>query len=125
MERMRKDPLILVRPETDSVKAHSTHARLVKSVRYELLQEKQNKGINIHRIVREQKELRSVRRTLTKVENNHPGLLRHITQSENGATTAAKFGLTRQRVSQIKQKMQRFSVLEKVNFTEIWARFAL
>lgn len=120
---MRKDPLILVRPETESVKVYQTHARMVKEVRHELLKEKQEKGVDIYRFVREQKELRSVRLTLTKAENKYPGLLRHITRSNNGVETAVKFGITRSRVSQIKQKMKRFATLDKIKFQGVWTQF--
>lgn len=123
IERMMDDPLILIRPETESVKKYRTHARLVKLVRHELIRKKQSEGVDVYKVVREEKELRSIMRTLTKTERSYPGILRMIFQTDNCSATATEYGITRQRVHQIKDKMKRFAKLDGSPYAGVWIRF--
>lgn len=124
VQRMMEDPLILIRPESESVRLHRTHARLVKQVRHELLKQKQKRGIDIHRVIREEKEVRSIANTLTKTDRKYPGILRLLTRNENCTETGERFGISRQRVHQLKAKMLRYAVLEEIPFAEVWTHFS-
>lgn len=118
------DPLILVRPERETVMMYNTHARLVKTVRFRMLQEKQANGEAVHRMIREQKEIQRLTRSLQKAEEKKPGILENIVFEDNCSETAAKFGLTRQRVHQIKTNLERFAEIKRVKYQTVWREFA-
>lgn len=121
--RMKSDIQILIRPETESVRMYHTHAQLVKRAQLELIKELQARGINVHRLIRIEKEARSIARTLAKVAQKKRGLLRAIVRDNNCTETSVVFGLTRQRVHQLKEKMQRYALIKKVDFEQVWADF--
>ena len=123
ISRMLEDPLILVRPETESVRRYKTHSRLVKQVRHELLRRKQAEGEDVHRFVREEKETRSLYRTLARAAEKFRGILQKIVIDDNNTTTADRYGIRRQRVHQIRKAMQRFAELEGVPFNKVWVQF--
>lgn len=123
IKRMLRDPGILTRPECETILKHKAHSRLVKQVRHKLIAEKVANGEPVHEEMRVAIEIRRLKQSLSRAEERHPGILKHILRTGNGQSTADEFKLSRQRVSQLRQIMQRFAKLTDTTMERIPRKF--